>query len=305
MKKILFFIENKWAYGKIHNDLIKALYPDVHCDIIDWTVSYSHEDMRHFLNIYDYIVTTPAGGTTLKQSYGVNPNRIAIIAHSNHDFQHTLFVENEALDFFNEFSGYGAISPVIRTLSIAHRIRRFPNVLLPGTFTNIYSKNTSKSLNKIGYVGLINKVQNNVEGIDIKRGHLVSKTVEAVNLELIQYSGLHFLTAANFYCDFDILMFSSTTEGLPTVALEAISSGIPVIGTDTGIMSDIANSGAGIILPFEEDKYIAEGINVLNYLKNNPEEYQKMVSCALQKAKEYDWSVRRKAWIEFINSLYI
>lgn len=93
-------------------------------------------------------------------------------------------------------------------------------------------------------------------------------------------------------------------EGLPTVAIEAFSCGIPVLGTDTGIFSQMASSGGGVILPFEEEKFIEEGVKIVNFLKQNPREYQKMSVAALEESKNYDWSVARNSWINFINSLY-
>lgn len=303
MKKILFFIENNWAFGRIHNDLIKCLYPDIHCDIIDWRVSYRYDDFSHFMNTYDYVITTPHGGMTLTKSYNLPASKIIIIAHSNSDFQHILFTHNLGKEFFEQFKGYAVISPILRTLSIAHGIKRLPQLLQIGCFNNIHIKNNSKQLKKIGYVGATHRAFEE-EKIDIKRGHLIAKIAEKVNLPLVQHKDLYFLCSTSMYCDFDILMFSSLTEGLPTVLLEAFSSGIPVIGTDTGVFPDLAKSGGGIILPFEENEYINQAVDTLNELKNNPEKYQHMSMCALEKAREHDWSIAKASWINFINSLY-
>ena len=45
MIKVLFFFENAWAFGSIHNALAKELYPyGIHADIIDWASRYVLEE---------------------------------------------------------------------------------------------------------------------------------------------------------------------------------------------------------------------------------------------------------------------
>jgi len=42
MKKILFFIEDNWAFGSIHNALCKELYKyDIYSNLLNWKVSYT------------------------------------------------------------------------------------------------------------------------------------------------------------------------------------------------------------------------------------------------------------------------
>jgi glycosyltransferase involved in cell wall biosynthesis len=303
MKRILFYIENNWAFGRIHNDLIKTLYPDVHCDIIDWRIGYSSTDVEYFLKKYDYIITTPHGAMVLDTSYKLPLNKMGAISHSNMDIKHIIFEKKLGAEYFNKFKSYGVISPIVRTMSIAHGVYRIPHILEVGCFTNIHRKNQSKELRSIGYVGAIQKNIDANESVDIKRGRLVEKVAEITGLPLIQQKNLHFLCSEELYC-FDLLMFSSLTEGLPTVAIESIASGIPILGTHTGIFPSMAECGAGIILPFEENLFIDKAVDVINDLKLNPEKYQNMCSLALEESKKYDWSVARNSWLKFIESLY-
>lgn len=305
MKKILFYIENNWAFGRIHNDLIKALYPEVHCDIIDWRIGYTPDDVSFFLKKYDYIITTPHGASVLYFSYGLPLNRIGAVAHANSDIKHILVEKKLEVDFFNKFKSYAVISPIIRTMSIAHGVYRIPHVLQVGCFTDLHTKNNSKELKTLGYVGAIERHIDVNENIDIKRGNIILKISELTGLPLIHIRGLNYLCSEQMYSAIDLLMFSSLTEGLPTVAIEAFSSGIPIIGTHTGIFPEIANTGGGIILPFEENKYIEEAVSTLTFLKNNPEKYQDMVNNCINQSKKYDWSNTKQSWLKFIDSLYM
>jgi len=304
MKKVLFFIENYWCYGRIHNDLVKALYNDIYCDILDWSKNYTLSDRDYFLKKYDYIITTPSGAHVLEKSYQIDSNKIAIVAHSNHDITYILDEVKAGREFFNKFKGYAVISSTVRSFSIAHQIYRVPHVLQVGCFNNITYKNKATELKKIGFIGrtendeIMNPTKFN------KRGYLVKKICEITNTELKVLNGLHFLNSTEFYSEFDLLMFASFSEGLPTIAIEAFSCGVPVIGTETGVFSQMVKNGGGVILPFEEEKFINEGVKLINNLKQNPREYQKMSIAALEESKNYDWSVARNSWIDFIKSLY-
>lgn len=304
MKKILFYIQNTWCHGRIHNDLIKALWPDIYCDILDWTKGYSIEEYRYFLKKYDYIITDTYGAEFLNINYHISPNRIGIIAHSNDDILHITKKSELGEKYFTDFKGYATVSSTARTFSLAHGVQRIPQVLKIGCFNNLSFKNSSEKLEKIGFIGEIEIERQKNSKTFNKRGFLVQKVCELTGLEFVNIKNLHFHAASEFYNSFDLLMFASLMEGLPTVAIEAFSCGIPVLGTDTGIFSQMASSGGGVILPFEEEKFIDEGVKIVNFLKQNPKEYQKMCSTALEESKKYDWSVARTSWINFINSLY-
>lgn len=55
---------------------------------------------------------------------------------------------------------------------------------------------------------------------------------------------------ASIYASADTLIFPSTTEGYPNVVMEAVSSGLPVIGADSfGVTDIIDESQAGLLFP--------------------------------------------------------
>ena len=50
VKKILFYTENRWAFGSIHYGLCKELYKNgIHADVLDWSKPYTWEEFN-FLN---------------------------------------------------------------------------------------------------------------------------------------------------------------------------------------------------------------------------------------------------------------
>jgi glycosyltransferase involved in cell wall biosynthesis len=62
---------------------------------------------------------------------------------------------------------------------------------------------------------------------------------------------------------FDALVLSSVTrsEGIPTVILEAMASGVPVIATDVGAVKEVLTTGeAGLLVPPEDPTALADAI---------------------------------------------
>jgi glycosyltransferase involved in cell wall biosynthesis len=64
---------------------------------------------------------------------------------------------------------------------------------------------------------------------------------------------------------FDALILSSVprSEGIPTVILEAMSCGIPVISTEVGAIREVLPADAGILIPPEQVEPMAEAMGRL------------------------------------------
>lgn len=72
----------------------------------------------------------------------------------------------------------------------------------------------------------------------------------------------------NKYCSADIFLFPSHCEGFPMALLEAISCGLPCIGTNAGGIADILDGGrCGQIVESHSPAAIADAINFL--IKND------------------------------------
>jgi glycosyltransferase involved in cell wall biosynthesis len=57
----------------------------------------------------------------------------------------------------------------------------------------------------------------------------------------------------------DILLHTSVCEGLPMVAIEAMSKGVLVCGTEVGIMADLSNTCC-VTVPVRDHKALAEKV---------------------------------------------
>lgn len=298
--KLLFYFENRWVFGKIHNELIKVLYPEIYCDILDASIEINSDKMALFLNKYDFIVTTPwAGICVLHKMGGIPLNRIIAIAHGDLDIEAT-FRDGGTGEDFNNLAGYGVVSESVFKYSKSKKINRSPKILRVGLFTELYSKPISKKIKTLGYVGSFYRVEN---GIDIKRGHLAQKIAEKCGLNFKHITGINFLTVEQMYNDLDLVMFCSLTEGNPYSAMEALACGIPVLGTDTGNFAKMINKNGGFILPTDETKFVNTAYKMIKKLEENYEAYKMHSIIAKMQSRIFDWSNFRHEWINYFLSL--
>lgn len=82
--------------------------------------------------------------------------------------------------------------------------------------------------------------------------------------------------AKEFFHNFDLFLMTSNIEGMPISALESLASGVPVLSTDAGGLSEIVESGVtGLIVPVGDVQsyskslaYILTGNELQEYKEN-------------------------------------
>jgi glycosyltransferase involved in cell wall biosynthesis/peptidoglycan/xylan/chitin deacetylase (PgdA/CDA1 family) len=83
----------------------------------------------------------------------------------------------------------------------------------------------------------------------------------------------------------DVFLIASDIEGMPLVVLEAMASGLPVVGSDVpGIHELVKDVGFLVNEPYEK-----EFADVLTGLATTPREFQMLSKQSLGKGREYSW----------------
>jgi len=298
MKKVLFYTQNRWAFGSIHHGLCKELYRHgIYANLLDWTQTYTAEEFNLLNKTYDIFVTNPEAVLSLHRS-GIPLDKIVTIAHAQWDL--LLARRDSGLDFFNEVREFAVISTVLKTKAAEFGIVRQPKITPIGIHVDMFKSNIHQELKTIGYSGL--KVTLNFFNEDCKRGHLVEKAVNDVaGLQLVVHGNYNHLCMPSYYKTIDCIIQSSTEEagGLP--AMEGAAAGRLIIGTPVGFLGENSARGAGIVVPLDEQRFVEETVKHLIYYRDNPIEYQQCCESTQQFAREhYDWSVVIDKWIEIL-----
>ena len=128
------------------------------------------------------------------------------------------------------------------------------------------------------------KLENKVGIIFKFMGHLP-------NRELLDFYNNNFV---------DLFLNVSSSEGLPVSIMEAQAFGIPVIATDVGGVSEIIDSGTGVLLPpdFSPGELIRA---ILYFMDLSPQEYETFRKNAIAK-----WDSKfnaSKNYIQFLNEV--
>ena len=108
--------------------------------------------------------------------------------------------------------------------------------------------------------------------------------------------------ALDIMAQHDVFVLNSVYEGLPHVAIEAMSLGLPVIGSAAGGTPEVVHDGRnGFIVPCHDDAAI---FNALKSLSGNPELYARCVRHAQATAEKFTDENMLRQTITLLNELY-
>jgi len=299
MIKVLFYTQNRWAFGSIHHALAKELYKhNIYANLLDWTQLYTADEFRLLNKTYDVFVTNPEAVLSL-HSRGVPLNKIVTIAHGQWDL--LLARHHNGVEFYKELKGYAVISNVLKQKSLEFGIGRIPDITPLGIHFDTFYDKVPDGLSVVGYAG--QKECINFFKQEIKRAKLVElATTDIQGISLVTHGDYNHLCMPGYYKDIDCLIMASTEEagGLPV--MEAAAAGRLVMGTYVGYFEHNADKGAGIGLPIDASEFITKAREHIIYFRDNPIQYRQKCESIQQFAREnYDWSNVVKHWIEVLN----
>ena len=174
MRKILFWFEDAWAFGAIHNSLAKELYKhDIYSNLLHWEYKVKPEEWKLLYDTYDLFVTKPDTAPILN-SFGIPYEKMAVVAHGQWDY--LVYKEKFGIDYYNKLYKFGAVSNILKQKASEFGIPRVPDVMPLGVHFDFYYNKPSTKLQSVGYGGA--KQVSNFFGQEIKRGYLVEQIVK-------------------------------------------------------------------------------------------------------------------------------
>jgi hypothetical protein len=285
--KILFVTDGTREADRVAVDLSKTLWPDYACDTVRWQEKI--DPPAAFAAKYDLFFATPNHCMQLKAMHGIPYDKMVALAQVDSD----IFPAMQYMQ--NSLRGFAVTSGMLRDIAFACGVARVPAVLPVGVYYANYAQPTGENLQRLIWLSDDDAAKS--------RYDLGERVAEAVGLPLVSpQRNCHFLVSEALYKSGDLGIFCALIN-TPYAALEALAAGAPVLGTETGIFADMAESGGVGPLPFEADALVANAVEVIRALQNNPELYQRMSYAAATVGREYDWAVLRQPWLEFLQSL--
>lgn len=178
--------------------------------------------------------------------------------------------------------------------------------------------NNHKKENTLIYVGRLDNDKNVTEiidivnGVDLKNfqlkiigdGPAKSELIEKINLLENLKNKIHFLGSKTIFEIYNelskskIFLFSSKTECLPTVLLEAMFMGNSLIAYNCNYgPSDIVNENNGFLIPMHDKKMFKEK---LQYLIDNPQELENLCKSSYEQSKKWKKEKILNQWITIL-----
>lgn len=293
MKKIIFFTQNRWAFGSVHNGLCKELYKfDLLCNIFDWTRDYTKNEIDMIADCYDLIVTNPEFAGMLHFEYGVPLDKMIAISHAQWDILYTR--HKYGLEFLKDLKNYSVISNILKIKSEEFGCPVVPEIVKYGIHFDLFYSKPSDRLVNVGYAGI--KKTYNFYNQEIKRGNLSDLAIKLAGLNAVNNNNYNFLCMPAYYKKIDAVIMSSTEEGGGLPMLEGAAAGKLCVGTPVGYFEE--NIDGGIIVPIQSGDFVLQTTKTLEYYKNNSKEYrQKCVDIQEYARYNYDWSRVIDKWV--------
>ena len=289
--RVVFFFENEWAFGSIHNELAKRLYScDINCFVLPWNINYSRQEMQELDRHIDFWVTSSAGTNTGLLTYGIPKSRIGVVDHSESD----LHKRYQQLDSSEQFLFEAVVSESLRLYGQAKF--SLTSLLLPVRISvGNYRSIPPKYLNKIGFASSV---------IDLheqnKRFSLVKESCRIANIELVVATSYHhsWITNTSFYGAVDAVVQSSVREGFGLPVLEAGAAGRLVFSTNVGAFAELVTEQGADMLPMDPDDLVRTLVERINFYRDNPVAFEERANEIEAHASSYDWGHVLHIWEE-------
>lgn len=287
---VLFFTQNRWAFGQIHHALTKHLWTHgIYCNLLDWTTGYSQKEHDYLKRCYHWVCTMPEAIGHLK-GYGWDLNRIVAVAHCERDL--VLAISNAGEAVFDQIGSFAVVNQHLAKTSEQLGIRRKPVVVRVGLDTRHFQAPVPESLKVIGYAATKTFTLSN--GEECKRGHLVEAVAAETGLEFKAHEFYHHFAMPGYYRDIDAVLVSSNYETVGLPGLEAAAAGRLVLSTEVGYF----DGSYGVKCRICEDEFKEDAIKNLRHYAANPHEFR-MACIGYRKAvqEKYDWTKCVSDWL--------
>lgn len=294
MNSVLFFIENGWAFGTIHHGLIKRLWDHrIYSNLLDWKIRYSGMEHHYFRHRYRQVCTTIDGITPLLEM-NWPASRIVGVAHSERDLVLTLSKHDSTV--IDELKSYAVVNPHLVGVSAELGIKRVPAVVRVGVDSEFFEMPLPRSLVTVGYAGARTFEMSNKA--ECKRGHLISKVLDGLNVSLNEHAFYNHLAMPGYYSDLDAVLITSNYESVGLPALEAAAAGRLPLGAQVGYF----DGSYGHLCRTPDDQFVADAREAIDRYTKDSAAFRIACINARQAVRDrYDWRHCVADWVSILD----
>jgi len=263
---------------------------------------------KTILNSYDFIIIT--GYFQLREliKLKIDLKKVIYVIHHLHT--------NKIEDFGNEITN-PEVKIIVSSAKTADECRRLGinkfSISKLGVDNKIFNQNKQFKVKKVNFQigvfyyanprknpGLIESVilgliANNSD-IDV---HIFGNGFKRKNNRIIIHKNLSEEMYANELSQLDLFVYISKLEGFGLPPLEAMASGVPVISSDVGAVSEyMVNGEDGLLMSVDSD--MNKWINAIESLTSNQKLRSKFSINGVQKAKNWNWANTSQVYIDLI-----
>ena len=155
-----------------------------------------------------------------------------------------------------------------------------------------------RQLNNEGYQ---NRLQFNIVG----KGPLYEQYIREYKFPNVNFIGFaDDERLKQLYLENDLFVFPTLFEGMPTVVLEAMAAGMPILVSDTGATSELVNRENGFLIEKNNVRSLKCGIQ--QFFQLNPEERKTLSKNSYKKVcTKFTWQIVAKKHAELFNTFNI
>jgi glycogen synthase len=194
----------------------------------------------------------------LKKLYPFCANKTRIIKHGVHAYTPRARAPRYRLLFVGRLIPSKGIEPLLKAIALLKRRNKKVELHVIGTGSKLYLRHLKSLVRRLG-------IQAHVQWLGFRRQKQVQKMYASYGA---------------------VVMPSILGESFGLVALEALASGVPLIATRSGGLSEIVNNKVAQVLPRVESHAIASAIQSI---WNNPAVTRKRVIKGRRLASRYRW----------------
>jgi glycosyltransferase involved in cell wall biosynthesis len=270
--KIAIFSETKWAFGRIHNAIIKYMKQWFDFEYFDWQNSehcerlFKKEEWKNFDIILGNTVITYSPSDKGWFPYPIPLQYLSKCVAVSHTpiLNHPTFCEN----IISKLPLFCGISQEVIDVMVGVKANLTP---IGVDLKHFYPTREITTIKRAGIIG------NPEWPNDVKRLDMFKLICEKANLEPVFIHGKDWELHNKIYEDVDLFMYTSTFEGAGLGILEAGACNIPVITTKVGYSLYLKNiktfdtvDEAVILI-----EWLGEGNNIKEYTEKLSEEIRR------------------------------